>query len=59
MINKIDKIIITLLLKICEILTTYSKKVTSYDLYVVRESINDLSSMIEEDKECEENGDKE
>lgn len=58
MISIIDKLIIKILLKVASILTNYSKHIGSYDLYNIAKEIDDLSSCIEEDKECEENGDK-
>lgn len=57
MINKIDKLIIDILLKVCEVLTNYSKKISHYDLYEIKTSIKELDSHIEEDVEVEENGD--
>lgn len=34
--NKVDYVITTILLKICEILTKYSEKITSTDIYTIR-----------------------
>lgn len=58
MISVVDKLIIKILLKIASILTNYSKHIGSYDLYNLAKEIEDLSNVVEEDKECEEDGDK-
>ena len=58
MISLVDKVIIKILLKTASILTNYSKHISSYDLYNITNEIENLSSCVEEDKECEENGDK-
>lgn len=58
MISMVDKLIIKILLKVASILTNYSKHIGNYDLYNIVNEIENLSSVVEEDKECEENGDK-
>ena len=34
--NKIDYVIVNTLLKICEIMTRYSEKITSTDIYTIK-----------------------
>lgn len=57
MISMIDRLIIKILLRVAQILTSYSKHIGSYELYNIAKEIDELSSCVEEDKECEENGD--
>ena len=40
--NKVDKTIVNILLKICDILTTYSEKVTKVDIHTIRSEIKEL-----------------
>lgn len=42
MINKIDKLIIDILLRICSILTNYSEKIAPYEIYAVRSSVEEV-----------------
>lgn len=40
--KKIDKLIIFILLKICSILTTYSDKISSTDIFTINQKIEEI-----------------
>lgn len=43
MINKIDKLIIDILLRICSMLTNYSEKISPYEIYAVRSCVEEVT----------------
>lgn len=46
MINKVDKAIISILLKVAQILTNYSTKIGSYEIYAIGKMIEEINEEV-------------